>query len=643
MRLPLARRSRRSLASAFCLAILMSILPITPANATPSGTGNEITSYDYLTTRLTCASIDVETHPLSGEHALAWIDPDNNVRVGKLDADGALVGSVITGAATSGFLACDPVELVPGPANSWLVVWPLYASGGLEKVVGQILDSSTMTLSAVQDVSSNGTYSDIETATGAWSASAQRYLITWKTRVNTPFPSAVASQQIVGRFLDANGSGLAGQAGHDFLVTDIPGEIDNSQDVAVGDDSWLVVGSMRSPVNKVVGRVVGLSGPEGSVFEVSDAPAREHTWGPSVTYSPATSQFGVAFTRQTNTSSSNFMRLISASGTPVGSDIALGTDTDVRRPRIAATGATYVVVWHNGNKSAIRYATVTADGTLNDVGDISTIEGIRPSITHAGSGNLIIAWWGLDSPNLWDIHTHTFAAAFAGGVSVPEFVPPLLPTAIPTLIRADSTLTCSVGEYSEAPVSLDATLVVDGLRKETKRVGVATASTTFSYDSAWQGLPMTCEVVARAIGKVATAYSVMLTVPRPASTQPTTPVAPVLPLLPDDTTSGRGFAVDSVRFDSGSAALDSSDRSAIAVIVKRAGTTTATYRVTGYVQGASTRATGSSMSRARAEAVAAELRRLGVKPANITVRAAGGTIRNDASARRAVIEASWTK
>lgn len=230
-----------------------------------------------------------------------------------------------------------------------------------------------------------------------------------------------------------------------------------------------------------------------------------------------------------------------------------------------------------------------------------------------------------------------------GELSIAKPVPPLLPTALPSLTRTDSTLTCAVGEFSDKPAAVDVTLVVDGARKGTKRVESPEASTTFTYDAAWQGSSMTCEVVAKVENRVSTAYAATLTVPKPVAPAPTSPTTPVLPLLPGASTSARGFAVDSVRFGSGSAALDSADRAAIAALVKRAGTTTATYRVTGYVQGASVAATGSPTARARAQAVAAELRRLGVKPANITTRAAGGTIRNDATARRAVIEVRWTK
>ena len=158
---------------------------------------------------------------------------------------------------------------------------------------------------------------------------------------------------------------------------------------------------------------------------------------------------------------------------------------------------------------------------------------------------------------------------------------------------------------------------------------------TWSVDSLWRGQSVTCEVVARNGDRAATAFTAPLTIASAVTPTPTPTPTP----SPEPVVSRAGAAI---LFAPLSSALDAADRRAIASLVERAGSD-ATFRVTGYVQGTRVTSNDRSLSAARARAVAAELRRLGVADANITQVAGGRSTLTGAQARRVGITARWTR
>lgn len=214
-------------------------------------------------------------------------------------------------------------------------------------------------------------------------------------------------------------------------------------------------------------------------------------------------------------------------------------------------------------------------------------------------------------------------------------VDPLLPSVVPTLSLSGSTLTCSWGTFSSPVETVNVTLLVGDLRHGITRVASPTSTTTWVFNEAWRGVAMSCEVVARAGNRMATATSLSLTVPVAINPSPTpTPTTPVIP--------ARGSARVAVYFDVLSPELDARDRRTLARLVQRAGTE-ATYVVTGFVQPTVVRSNDRSLSLARARNTTAELRRLGVPATNITFRGVGRAQETGATARRTEVVATWSR
>lgn len=236
----------------------------------------------------------------------------------------------------------------------------------------------------------------------------------------------------------------------------------------------------------------------------------------------------------------------------------------------------------------------------------------------------------------------TLMKSFAIEVVRPRPVEPLLPMTLPAATLAPTSLTCDVGVFSDQPQSVDVSLVVAGQRQGTRRMAMPAAPVVWPLESAWAGKTVTCEVVAQVANRIATAFAPAVTIPAAAPT-PTTPVTPVTPAVPEEAGApARGFAAASVRFGVLSSALDAADRRSIANLVREGGVR-ATYRVTGYVQATNVTSNDASLSLARALAVAAQLRRLGVPAANITATGSGRSRLEGAAARRVTVVARWTR
>lgn len=237
----------------------------------------------------------------------------------------------------------------------------------------------------------------------------------------------------------------------------------------------------------------------------------------------------------------------------------------------------------------------------------------------------------------------TLTKSFTIEVVRPRPVEPLLPAVLPGATLAATTFTCDVGTFSDQPEFVDVSLVVAGQRQDTRRVTMPATPVSWPLESAWAGKTVTCEVVAKVTNRVATAFAPAVTIPAAATPTPTTPVTPVTPVVPEEAgTPARGFAATSVRFDVLSARLDGADRRALNDLVREAGVR-ATYRVTGFVQGTRVTSNDASLSLARAQAVAAELRRLGVPASNITATGSGRSRLEGAAARRVTVVARWTR
>ena len=317
------------------------------ASAEPVAGVVNLSNFSPTTSESSCASSSIATNPVSGATVAAWAGliagpnlsaPLNAAVIG---ADG-VAGPTATYQPADAFLvadlggACNPVSIDAGASGGFLLSWN---SSNDSSVFGILVSSAGAFIGGPFQISSNSNYADIETVTAAWSEAQSRYLVTWKANVASPFPAAIGLQQVVGRFVDGAGTPL----GADFLVTDLFGQVDNSQDVAFGAGVWIAVGvndgtglvqTVTISSTGVVGPAVPVPSPSGS------------STGPSIIFNAALNQFMVV----AKSGSTLWGQLLDATGAISGAPFAIFTypSSPPGRPRVASLEADgWIVTWHS--------------------------------------------------------------------------------------------------------------------------------------------------------------------------------------------------------------------------------------------------------------------------------------------------------
>lgn len=189
-------------------------------------------------------------------------------------------------------------------------------------------------------------------------------------------------------------------------------------------------------------------------------------------------------------------------------------------------------------------------------------------------------------------------------------VQPLLPVVMPSVTVADSTATCTVGEYSRSVSAVDVSLLLDGTVLDTRALASGATSTSWPTEATWAGGTLTCRVFARGENVVSTATSQALTLPGGAPPPPPRD----LPKEPLRFFQSVTFALNGTR-------LSSAARDQVAALVAQGGVDTR-YRVVGY-RTINEWWRGAKVARPRAQAVADALVAAGVPREQILIRYGG--------------------
>jgi len=389
---------RISSVAALFVAVTLVFAGAAPALAAVADNQQQLTTFNPAINADSCAGTSVNTHPGTGKTLLAFIQPDADATydgmlvVGLLTASGALDGSLVEVSTTIPSQEpndCEPPSLAAGPDGTWLVTWSNDSENPDAGIVGQIINA-TGGLVGANFYISDDYYEDIETVSAAWSATDARYLVTWKADVSsrvTDFGELKSDQQVVGQFVNGTGSLISSN----FLVTNFANGVDNNQDLAFGNGIWIAVSSEDGRIPR--GQIITSAGLQGAAFDLSSEV--QNYKGPGIVYNPATEQFLATFW-ESNGERTKHLRLLSGSGTPLGSDtvyVATGT-----RPRIGVAGAGgYVMTWNivdGGSKIAAQ----AFDATLQVVGEqyqvsSDALSAFRPELACTEAG-FVFTYWG---------------------------------------------------------------------------------------------------------------------------------------------------------------------------------------------------------------------------------------------------------
>lgn len=425
----------RSTSALVAIASFTAIALLVPASASaePIGSIQTVSTYAPTATISACGSAATATNPTSGAtvavFAAATAAVSASVNITLIGA-GAVPGATVTHQpsdtrAVGGPGSCNPVSVDAGANGGFLVSWT-----NEDSVFGLVVNSSGAVVGTEFLLSGNTNYNDIETATAAWSQTDTRYLVTWKARVNTPFPAALNSQQIVGRFIDAAGAPL----GADFLVTNVTQGIDNSQDVVYGAGTWIAVGVALDNVVRAV-----TIAPNGTIGAATLVPAPAgSSRGVSIDFNTATGQFFIV----SRAGSSVWGQLVTPTGALVAPSFAVATSAG-SRPRLTSLGADgWMVIWHipggPGGATDVLGIEVTAAGApvgtptvvSGGFGNSSIESNFRPEVSFsAATGEATVVWTRFVAAP-----TATTVVARAWAVTAPAAVAPVAaPAAVPTL------------------------------------------------------------------------------------------------------------------------------------------------------------------------------------------------------------------
>jgi len=135
--------------------------------------------------------------------------------------------------------------------------------------------------------------------------------------------------------------------------------VDNNQDLAFGNGIWIGVSSENGSNPK--GQIITAAGLQGAAFDLSSE--AQNYAGPGIVYNAAIGQFLATFWENTGEATKH-LRLLSGSGTPLGSDTVYVASGSRPRIGVAGTGG-YVMTWQESNKILAQ----AFDATLQVVGE----------------------------------------------------------------------------------------------------------------------------------------------------------------------------------------------------------------------------------------------------------------------------------
>lgn len=416
-----ARLSRRQRAAALVAAVaILGIVSSSAAMAEPVATVVQVTTFNPATSYSDCGSTAIANNSTSGVTLAAWSGSDYvgasaPLQVAVIGANGAAGAAATYQPDASHILGpqgwCDPLAVDAGPNGGFIVTWT--DADNDNAAYGIIVNSAGAFVGGAFALSSNTNYGDIETITAAWSAADSRYLVTWKAgNVQAAFPTAVQSQEVVGRFIDGNGVGI----GNDFLVTNVLG-VNNSQDVAYGAGTWISVVAAGSTV---VATPIAANGTVGASLPVP-SPAGNSS-GPSIEFNSITNQFLVV--AKTNTTT--WGQLLTSTGALSGAPFVISTGTNFGKPRLASLGADgWIVSWHTNNSADVVAIELSAAGVpigapeflSAGLNDTNIAQNFRPEITFAPvTGQAYAIWSRYDADTN---ETNVVARAWAVTAAVP--------------------------------------------------------------------------------------------------------------------------------------------------------------------------------------------------------------------------------
>lgn len=386
-------RSTSTVAAIASLTAIALLIP-TAASAEPIGTVQQVSTFSPTQNYTSCGSASVASN--GGVTVAAWAGPTTgpisaSVNVSVLGV-GGVAGPTVTYQPSDTMPLgqpsnCDPISIDAGANGGFLVTWSDSSTDGA--IYGVLVSSTGAFIGGAFAISSNTNYSDTETVTAAWSAVDSRYLVTWKTRVNGAFPAALGSQQLVGRFIDGAGAGI----GADFLVTNFANQVNDSQDVAYGAGTWVVVGVGNND-NILQAVTVSASGAVSAPIAVPSPSTT--TNGPSVEFNATSGQFLIV-----SRAAGTWGQLLQPSGVLVGAPFAIDGGNG-SRPRVAAIGADgWLVAWHGQSQVdifGIEVSTAGAPvGTTQVIGagagNAAVESNFRPEIAFsATTGEAYVVW-----------------------------------------------------------------------------------------------------------------------------------------------------------------------------------------------------------------------------------------------------------
>jgi hypothetical protein len=394
-----ARTIRTPLIATIAMTAALSLFVPTGAFAEPIANIEQLSSFSPASTS-TSGSVAVANNADSGVTLAAWaapaIEPGESARVqvAVIGVDG-LPGPVATYQPVNEFLGgpgnSNPISIDAGANGGFILTWN--DSNGDNAIYGILAGADGGFIGDAFTISSNTDYSDIETATAAWSPSEARYLVSWKARVLDVFPSAANDQQLVGRFIDAAGTGI----GDDILVTDIAEGIDNSQDIAWGTSSWVVVG-VDYAADMLRAVTVQGDGTVGEAIQIP-TPSAGGSTGPAIAFNNVVKEFLI--TAKDNNGDIWGQRL-SADSSALGVSLVLAAGADGGKANVSATGTQgWSIAWHNHDATDVFGLAVDTAGAAVGVAEVvssgaddrNVESNFRPGVAFSAvTGQTYIIW-----------------------------------------------------------------------------------------------------------------------------------------------------------------------------------------------------------------------------------------------------------
>lgn len=394
------RRSARATAVVASVAALVMLVPLS-ASAETLGPIVQVSTFSPATGFTSCGDTSIATNADSGVTLAAWAGTQGGpavsapLHVATIGADAAPGPTATYQPADAMPLGlpgdCNPLAVDAGANGGFIVTWSDALTDGA--IYGILVDSAGAFIGSSFAVSSHSTYSDIETTSAAWSAAESRYLVTWKASVDTPFPAVLAPQQIVGRFIDAAGVPI----GADFLVTDIAQQINNSQEVAYGGGTWLVVGTgdLDSVMRAV--RVAADGTVDAPILVPSPAGSAN---GAAVEFNAATGQFLIAGMA----AGDSWGQLVLPSGVLVGAPFYIDTVLASGKPRVESLGAAgWLIAWHTSTGMGSEIYVVKLDtagvplgapqAMSSGIADTAVELNFRPEVAFSATTGQAYVFW----------------------------------------------------------------------------------------------------------------------------------------------------------------------------------------------------------------------------------------------------------